>query len=159
MLTPFANTFGMPRSPARTMTKLSTSSAPSSTFLPVFALVAAMASLQLGASLAKSLFPLVGAQGTTVLRLLFSAIALLCFFSPLARLAGARSVAHHHALQPGSGWHELFVLHGDSHRTLGNCGSVGICRPLSRSGAGLASAWWTFSGSPWPAPEYSPYCP
>ncbi len=54
----------------------------SSTFIPILALIAAMASFQLGASLAKSLFPLIGAQGTTALRLLFSALALLCFFRP-----------------------------------------------------------------------------
>ncbi|UOF94114.1 MAG: EamA family transporter [Bordetella sp.] len=41
-----------------------------------------MASFQLGASLAKNLFPFIGAQGTTAVRLLFSAIALLCFFRP-----------------------------------------------------------------------------
>ncbi len=66
------------------MFKLRTPLLPSvtSTFLPVLALVIAMVSFQLGASLAKNLFPLVGAQGTTALRLLFSAIVLLCYFRP-----------------------------------------------------------------------------
>jgi inner membrane transporter RhtA len=116
-------------SPTRTMPKLSTSSTPPSTFLPVLALVAAMASLQLGASFAKSLFPLVGAQGTTALRLLFSAIALLCFFRPWrASLApGAWRIITLYGSGPGR--HEFFVLDGDSHHTLGHCGSVGICRP------------------------------
>ncbi len=63
----------------------------SSIVLPVIALVAAMASFQLGASLAKNLFPLVGAQGTTALRLLFSAIALLCFFRPWRIRLGLRA--------------------------------------------------------------------
>ncbi|KNE87944.1 hypothetical protein PSTG_18662 [Puccinia striiformis f. sp. tritici PST-78] len=51
-------------------------------WLPIFALLLAMASLQLGAALAKTLFTSVGAQGATSLRLLFSALALLCFFRP-----------------------------------------------------------------------------
>ena len=45
-----------------------------STLLPVSLLLVAMASVQGGASLAKSLFPVIGAQGTTTLRLVFAAI-------------------------------------------------------------------------------------
>ena len=41
-----------------------------------------MTSLALGTSLAKQIFPIVGAQGTTALRLLFSALVLVLFGRP-----------------------------------------------------------------------------
>nr|AAS47543.1 putative membrane protein [symbiont bacterium of Paederus fuscipes] len=50
--------------------------------LPVGLLLVAMASIQSGASLAKSLFPLVGAQGATALRLLFAALILSVLLRP-----------------------------------------------------------------------------
>ncbi len=49
---------------------------------PVVLLLIAMASLQGGAALAKSLFPAVGAQGTAALRLFFSALILLPLLKP-----------------------------------------------------------------------------
>ncbi|OZI45744.1 threonine/homoserine exporter RhtA [Bordetella genomosp. 5] len=55
---------------------------PASPVVPVLLLLIAMASLQGGASLAKSLFPAVGAQGTAALRLLFSALILLPILQP-----------------------------------------------------------------------------
>ncbi|MCE9672697.1 DMT family transporter [Myxococcus stipitatus] len=45
-------------------------------------LLAAMGSIQVGASIAKGLFPIVGAQGTTALRLIFSSLILLAFWRP-----------------------------------------------------------------------------
>ncbi|MEG3134475.1 threonine/homoserine exporter RhtA [Rouxiella sp. T17] len=45
-------------------------------------LLIAMLSLQGGAALAKSLFPLLGAQGVTALRLGMGSIILLCYFRP-----------------------------------------------------------------------------
>ncbi len=48
----------------------------------IAALIAAMASFQLGATLAKHLFPLVGAEGTTAYRLGLSAIILLLLRRP-----------------------------------------------------------------------------
>ncbi|MES3037124.1 MAG: DMT family transporter [Bdellovibrionota bacterium] len=44
--------------------------------------IIAMLSIQYGASLAKQLFPFLGAQGTTTLRLLFATIILFCIFRP-----------------------------------------------------------------------------
>lgn len=53
-----------------------------SALLPIVLLLVAMASLQGGASLAKTLFPAVGAQGTAALRLGFSALILLPLLRP-----------------------------------------------------------------------------
>ncbi|UXY55284.1 threonine/homoserine exporter RhtA [Pseudomonas tohonis] len=53
-----------------------------STLLPVGILLVAMTSVQSGASLAKSLFPVIGAQGTTSLRLIFAALFLLLVLRP-----------------------------------------------------------------------------
>ncbi|UFH51438.1 threonine/homoserine exporter RhtA [Pseudomonas sp. KNUC1026] len=45
-------------------------------------LVIAMVSIQSGASLAKSLFPLIGAQGTTTLRLILASVLMLAILRP-----------------------------------------------------------------------------
>lgn len=57
-------------------------SRPQSTLYPVILLLIAMASLQGGAALAKTLFPAVGAQGAAALRLFFSALILLPILKP-----------------------------------------------------------------------------
>jgi len=49
---------------------------------PIGLLLIAMASIQSGASLAKSMFPIVGAQGTTTLRLIFASIIMLLILRP-----------------------------------------------------------------------------
>ncbi|MER2297912.1 threonine/homoserine exporter RhtA [Pseudomonas promysalinigenes] len=60
-----------------------------STLFPIGLLLIAMASIQSGASLAKSMFPLVGAQGTTTLRLIFASIIMLLILRPWrARMTG-----------------------------------------------------------------------
>lgn len=51
-------------------------------WLPILILLVAMASIQSGASLAKSLFPLVGAPGVTALRLALGTIILVIIFRP-----------------------------------------------------------------------------
>lgn len=53
-----------------------------SLLFPLFLLLIAMASIQTGASLAKSLFPVVGAQGTTTLRLVFASLIMLVILRP-----------------------------------------------------------------------------
>lgn len=53
-----------------------------SKLFPVGLLLIAMASIQSGASLAKSMFPIVGAQGTTTLRLIFASIIMLLILRP-----------------------------------------------------------------------------
>ncbi|ALB62180.1 threonine transporter [Cronobacter condimenti 1330] len=59
-------------------------------WLPVIVLIIAMASIQSGASLAKSLFPLVGAPGVTALRLALGTLILAAVFKPW-RLRFSRS--------------------------------------------------------------------
>lgn len=51
-------------------------------WLPILILLVAMSSIQSGASLAKSLFPLVGAPGVTALRLALGTLILIAFLSP-----------------------------------------------------------------------------
>jgi inner membrane transporter RhtA len=50
--------------------------------LPIAALVGSMASIQVGAALAQRLFPLVGAQGTTALRVTLAAVILMLIHRP-----------------------------------------------------------------------------
>ena len=61
---------------------------------PILWLLGSMTSLALGTSLAKQIFPIVGAQGTTALRLLFSALVLILFGIAVAiEFCGPLSVA------------------------------------------------------------------
>ncbi len=70
----------------------STSRGLAGTLLPVGLLLIAMASIQSGASLAKSMFPLVGAQGTTALRLFFAALILLLLLRPWRKRLSLQSL-------------------------------------------------------------------
>lgn len=58
---------------------------------PVAILLVAMASIQSGASLAKQLFPVIGAQGTTALRLGFGALIMVAVLRPWRNWRGSRS--------------------------------------------------------------------
>lgn len=64
----------------------------SSLLFPIGLLLIAMASIQTGASLAKSLFPIVGAQGTTTLRLVFASVILLLTLRPWRARFTAKSL-------------------------------------------------------------------
>jgi inner membrane transporter RhtA len=50
--------------------------------VPVALVIVAIISIQLGAAIAKTLFPLIGPQGTTALRLAFSSILMLGILRP-----------------------------------------------------------------------------
>ncbi|EXF92685.1 threonine transporter RhtB [Pseudomonas fluorescens HK44] len=63
-----------------------------STLFPVGLLLIAMASIQSGASLAKSMFPIVGAQGTTTLRLVFASVIMLLLLRPWKARLTAKSL-------------------------------------------------------------------
>lgn len=65
---------------------------PSSLLFPLGLLIIAMISIQTGASLAKSLFPAVGAQGTTTLRLIFASIIMILVLHPWRVRLTTRSV-------------------------------------------------------------------
>ena len=53
--------------------------------LPVAALVGSLVSLCVGTSLAKELFPVIGAEGTTTLRIVFSMLMLMLWWRPWRR--------------------------------------------------------------------------
>ena len=59
---------------------------------PIGLLLIAMASVQSGASLAKSMFPIVGAQGTTALRLIFASVIMLLLLRPWRAKLTAKSL-------------------------------------------------------------------
>lgn len=61
--------------------------------LPVLALAASLASQNLGAAIAKSLFPVVGVEGMTALRIGLSALLLLAFWRPWRAPLARRDLA------------------------------------------------------------------
>ena len=64
-----------------------------SALLPVLAIVGSIMFLCMGTSWGKNtLFPQVGAQGTTALRLGFSSLILLCFFRPWRQMPGRQDL-------------------------------------------------------------------
>ena len=63
-----------------------------STLFSVGLLIVAMASIQSGASLAKSMFPVIGAQGTTTLRLIFASIIMVLLLRPWRAKFTAKSL-------------------------------------------------------------------
>lgn len=58
---------------------------------PILLLLIAMVSIQTGATIAKSMFPIVGAPGATALRLLFAAAILMLVFRPWRALPRGRA--------------------------------------------------------------------
>ena len=62
--------------------------------LPLVALGASLVSQNLGAAIAKSLFPVVGIEGMTALRIGLSALLLLAFWRPWRTRVAARDVAN-----------------------------------------------------------------
>lgn len=75
-------------------TSTSTSTSLRSLLFPIGLLLIAMASIQSGASLAKSLFPVIGAPGTTAVRLIFAALILLAVLRPWQTRITLRNLRH-----------------------------------------------------------------
>jgi inner membrane transporter RhtA len=63
-----------------------------STLFPIGLLLIAMASIQSGASLAKSMFPIIGAQGTTTLRLILASLIMALLLKPWRAKLDAQSL-------------------------------------------------------------------
>ncbi len=79
-------------------------------WLPILVILVAMTSIQSGASLAKSLFPVVGAPGVTALRLALGTLILVVVFKPwrLRFSPGAARAAA--TVRPGARGDELSLL-------------------------------------------------
>ena len=65
---------------------------PSSVLLPAGMLFISMASIQAGSALAKSMFPIVGAQGATSLRLIFASVIMTVILRPWRAKLTAKSL-------------------------------------------------------------------
>ena len=76
--------------------------------MPIAVLIAAMVCFQLGAALAKGLFPVVGASGTAALRLALSAIMLLAVWRPWRLRLSAREMRVILAYGLSLGWMNFF---------------------------------------------------
>lgn len=78
-------------------------------WLPILVILVAMTSIQSGASLAKSLFPVVGAPGVTALRLALGTLILVVVFKPWRlRFSPAQRAAA--TVRPGARGDELSLL-------------------------------------------------
>ena len=75
------------------MTRCGSATRPRSALLPVAAVVAGIVSLSAGTSLSKDLFPRVGAEGTTALRVGFATLLLLAAWRPWRRALTRRDAA------------------------------------------------------------------
>lgn len=102
-------------------------------WLPILVLLIAMSSIQSGASLAKSLFPLVGAPGVTALRLALGTLILIAFFKPWRLRFAKETTPAAAVLWSVSGRDELSLLPVNPDRPAGNCRSAGIHRPARGS--------------------------
>lgn len=99
-------------------------------WLPIIILLVAMASIQGGASLAKSLFPLVGAPGVTALRLALGTLILIAFFKPwrLRFAKEQRLPLLFYGVSLG-GMNYLFIFYSDS--TVGIAVALEFTGPLA----------------------------
>lgn len=88
-------------------------------WLPIVCILLAMIFVQSGASLAKQLFPLVGAAGTTSLRLIFSALFVNLFFKSWRHLPQKKNWSLLFAYGASLGLMNLFFYFAIRHIPLG----------------------------------------
>ena len=98
--------------------------------IPVAVLIAAMLCFQLGATMAKGLFPAVGASGTAALRLALSAIILLAVWRPWRLRLTAREMRVILIYGLALGWMNFFFYLGLSYIPLGITMALEFTGPL-----------------------------
>jgi len=98
--------------------------------LPVAALLIAMVCFQLGATLAKGLFPIVGAGGTAALRLAIAALILLAVWRPWHLRFTQRQLGIVIVYGVAMGWMNFFFYLALSHIPLGITMALEFTGPL-----------------------------
>ena len=100
-------------------------------WLPILVILVAMTSIQSGASLAKSLFPVVGAPGVTALRLALGTLILVVVFKPwrLRFSPGAARAAA--TVRPGARGDELSLYLSPQRIPLGVAVALEFTGPLA----------------------------
>ncbi|MDP8986157.1 MAG: threonine/homoserine exporter RhtA [Pseudomonadota bacterium] len=104
---------------------------PGSAVLPIAALVVAMFSFQLGAAIAKQMFPLVGAAGATALRLGLASPLLLAVWRPWRIRPDAREVRTLIIYGVAMGWMNLFFYLSLNRIPLGIAVALEFTGPLA----------------------------
>ncbi len=99
--------------------------------LPVGALILAMGSIQLGAVMAKGLFPLIGAPGATALRLALASCMLLAVWRPWRMRPGPSEVRSIVIYGLAMGWMNLFFYLSLNRIPLGIAVALEFAGPLA----------------------------
>ena len=98
---------------------------------PIAVLIAAMVCFQLGATIAKGLFPVVGASGTAALRLALSALMLLAVWRPWRLRLNARELRVIVIYGVALGWMNFFFYLSLRFIPLGVAVSLEFAGPLA----------------------------
>ena len=118
--------------------------------VPIAVLIAAMVCFQLGAALAKGLFPVVGASGTAALRLALSALVLLAVWRPWRLRMSAREMRVILAYGLALGWMNFFFYVSLRFIPLGVAVALEFAGPLALAMAasrrGIDFAWILMAG-------------
>ncbi|MFL6695957.1 MAG: EamA family transporter [Vitreoscilla sp.] len=98
--------------------------------LPLVALGASLVSQNLGAAIAKSLFPVVGVEGMTALRIGLSALLLLAFWRPWRRAVARRDIGNLVAYGAMLGGMNLCIYHAFGRIPIGIATAIETTGPL-----------------------------
>jgi inner membrane transporter RhtA len=99
--------------------------------LPLFALAASLISQNLGAAVAKSLFPVVGVEGMTALRIGLSAALLLAFWRPWRTPVARADVGNLVAYGAMLGGMNLCIYHAFGRIPIGIATAIEVTGPLA----------------------------